>query len=322
MIHMRWIVVMSLMVMCECLTSGETGKEIDRKTLKLVDELKACRFKIIHETYRHNNWELVIRNADGSKPVNISQTPDVDELFPHASPDGKKVVFIVDRGEGKKRVRDVYYMNIDGTNHVKVGQNGRQPFWSPDGTLIGYMRGTHVNYREGGSANKELYFYNIQTGKQVRHPKNDIEGLLNPCWSPNGRWILASVMGGMGLGHSIVIIETKGNKVIELRKSKSEAKDIWQCRPDISPDGKHVAWAKEDASDFMWVEVGDINLNSSEPKVTNRRYVATVRWPLEIYHVDWSPDGRYISYAQGKRGGKCSPQDTSLVTRQKVGTYG
>jgi dipeptidyl aminopeptidase/acylaminoacyl peptidase len=143
----------------------------------------------------------------------------VDELFPHASPDGKKVVFIVDRGEGKKRVRDVYYMNIDGTNHVKVGQNGRQPFWSPDGTLIGYMRGTHVNYREGGSANKELYFYNIQTGKQVRHPKNDIEGLLNPCWSPNGRWILASVMGGMGLGHSIVIIETKGNKVIELRKS-------------------------------------------------------------------------------------------------------
>jgi len=52
----------------------------------MLGELKASKFKIIHETYRDGNSELAIISADGSDPVNITQTPAVHELFPHASP--------------------------------------------------------------------------------------------------------------------------------------------------------------------------------------------------------------------------------------------
>jgi len=43
----------------------------------LRSELRASGFRIVHETLRDGNWELVIRHADGSKPVNLTRTPHV-----------------------------------------------------------------------------------------------------------------------------------------------------------------------------------------------------------------------------------------------------
>jgi len=61
-------------------------EELDARGKRMLGELKASKLKIIHETYRDGNWELAIISADGSDPVNITQTPAVHELFPHASP--------------------------------------------------------------------------------------------------------------------------------------------------------------------------------------------------------------------------------------------
>ncbi len=45
---------------------------------KDVLNLKQIPFKIVHETYRETNgkrnWEIFIRNADGSDPVNLTNT--------------------------------------------------------------------------------------------------------------------------------------------------------------------------------------------------------------------------------------------------------
>ncbi|GAG28515.1 unnamed protein product, partial [marine sediment metagenome] len=56
-------------------------------------DLKEVAFKIVYETYRETegrpNWELYLINADGSNPINLTNTPDVDEMYPHASGDGR-----------------------------------------------------------------------------------------------------------------------------------------------------------------------------------------------------------------------------------------
>ena len=39
-----------------------------------------------------------------------------------------------------KEVRNVYYMNIDGTGRTKVADNARQPCWGPDGKTIAYTQ--------------------------------------------------------------------------------------------------------------------------------------------------------------------------------------
>ena len=284
---------------------------------RLRAELRTYPHKLVRETFRGGNWELVLSNADGSGEVNLTRTPKADELYPHASPDGRRLVFVADQGAGDARIRNVYLMNLDGSGRVRLGENGRQPFWSPDGNRIGFVRGTHVEYGEGGGANKELYFYDVKTRRIRRHPNPTIAGLLNPCCTPDGKWVVASVMGGMQFNHSIVAFEANGPRVVELARSCVEAPDVYQCRPDVSADGKRVAWGKEDCDDFMWVEVGDLVYSGSGPKVVNRRRVATVKFPLQIYHVDWSPDGRYLAYAVGGRGTKMQPAGYVVGTKAK-----
>ena len=69
-------------------------------------DLKAIPFKIVYETYRETdgkeNWELFLMNADGSDATNLTRTKDIDELYPHASPDGTKISFVVDEGTGAR----------------------------------------------------------------------------------------------------------------------------------------------------------------------------------------------------------------------------
>ena len=276
--------------------SGADGN-VKRDTLGA--ELKSCPFKIICESYRDNNWELVVMDVDGSHLTSLTNTPAVDEMYPHVSPDGTKVVFLTESGEGKNRTREVYFMNMDGTGRTKVSEDGRQPFWRPDGKAIAFARGTKEKDIEGAEANAGLFFYNIETLAITSHPRQDVGGLLNPCWSSNGKWVISTVMQEMDIFFSICALEAQGGELVELRRSNTEEDRSWQCRPDLSPDGKHIAWGKEAVGKHMWVEVGDIDLNAAHPEVTNRRYVVTVDPPHETYHVDWSPDGRYIAFAQG-----------------------
>ena len=105
---------------------------------EMARELKSVRFRIVYETWRDGNWELFAANADGSNPVNLTRTPKVHELYPHVSPDGTKVVFSVDAGEGKAKTRSVYYMTMDGTGRTRVARHARQACWKRDGGAIAY----------------------------------------------------------------------------------------------------------------------------------------------------------------------------------------
>ena len=93
--------------------------------------LQAIPYKIVHESYRRTkgkeNWELFIMNADGSGQTNLTNTPDVDEMYPHVSPDGTKICFVTDEGRGGDKVRHVYYMNLDGSKRVHVAAHARDP---------------------------------------------------------------------------------------------------------------------------------------------------------------------------------------------------
>jgi len=278
-------------------------------TAELREELRDCPFKIVYESYRDDNWELMLVNADGSNPMNLTQTPDLDELYPHASPDGTKVVYLLEEGEGDDRTRNVYCMNIDGTNRLKVGENGRQPFWSPDGTVIAYAVETDVRFTKDPYANDHLFFHNIETGQTTQHPKPDISGLLNACWSPDGNWIIASAIRAMGFNQSTVALHAREDRVVELIRSTAGPDDLYQCRPDISPDGRQVAWGTGNTAhkDYMWVEVADVDLTQPAPKLGERRKVVQVDHPQQTYHVDWSPDGRYLAYGRGPLGSRMQP---------------
>ena len=256
-------------------------------------DLKACPYQLVCETYRDGNWELYRMHADGSHAVNLTRTPEVNELYPHVSPDGTKVSFVVDGGEGDQRRRDVYYMNLDGTGRTKVADNAREPCWSPDGKAIAYLKGEFDEFTVTDYATKGLFIYDLKTRTHTEHPNNTLYHLYNICWSPDGKWFVATVHAGMGYDHAILAIEAQGTRVFNL--------GIPGCRPDFSPDGRHLAWG---ASDWA-LEVADIDLSGPEPKVSNQRDVVTSAEPMKIYHIDWSPDGKWVTFGRG-------PTETTL----------
>jgi len=259
--------------------------------------LKAIPLKLIHETYRETdgreNWELHLINADGSNATNLTRTPDVDEIYPHASPDGTKICFVTDEKKAKSKVRNVYYMNIDGTGRVKVAEHARQPCWSPDGKTIAYLKDEYERYTTRTYGTKGLFFYDIETGRQEQHPNRDLLHAYNICWSPDGKWFVGSVAGGMGFRHAIIAFETNGTTVFDLRKY-----GVTGCRPDFSSDGRHITWGKTD-----WVLcVADIDLTLSVPRVADVHGVVKCGKEYEVYHTDFSPDGQYITFSYGQDG--------------------
>ncbi|MFQ6034761.1 MAG: hypothetical protein ACE5NM_02805 [Sedimentisphaerales bacterium] len=258
--------------------------------------LKEIPFKIVYETYRvtfgKENWELYLINADGSGPVNLTQTPDIDEMYPHASPDGSRICFVADELVGKKKVRNVYYMNIDGTGRVKVAENARQPCWSPDGKTIAYLKGEFERYTIKDYATKGLFFYDIETGKHREHPNRSLHHLYNICWSPDGNWFVATVHGGMGFKHANLAFEAHGTRVFDLTKY-----GVTGCRPDCSGDGKRLTWGLTD-----WdLCLANIDLTSSAPRVTDVVRIIKCKKEYEVYHTDFSPDGKYITFSYGPK---------------------
>jgi len=253
----------------------------------LADELKAVPYKIVYETWQNDNWELFMVNADGSNPVNLTRTPKVNELYPHVSPDGTKVAFSVDEGEGDATVRSIWYMNLDGTGRTLVAKYARDGCWKGDSTAIAYLPDEFQKFNYIDYATKGVMIYDLATGQRRPHPNKDLYHLYNLCWSPDGRWFVATVHAGMGFSHAILAFEAEGTRVFNLQ--------IPGCRPDFSPDGKRITWG---ASDYA-LNVADLDLSGPEPKLSNRREVATSAKPVKIYHSDWSPDGKWIAFGTG-----------------------
>src|SRR5262249_17906615 len=137
-----WAAVLTAaLIPLQLLREARSDTQPNADSRDLLAELKTYPHKLVYETNRDGNWELYLCNAVGSTPVNLTRTPDVDELYPKRSPDGTKICFVADEGTGDAKVRNIYYMNSDGTGRTRIATNGREPCWSANGTQIAYMKG-------------------------------------------------------------------------------------------------------------------------------------------------------------------------------------
>ena len=121
-------------------------------------------------------------NADGSEKANLTHTPDVNEHYPQISPDGAKICFNVDAGEGRSAVRSLWIMDVDGKNRKKIADQAREPFWSPDGKVIGFLHQEFTKFNVVDYFTKGMMFYNVVTGEIEPHPNSDNQ----PCRSMDG----------------------------------------------------------------------------------------------------------------------------------------
>jgi Tol biopolymer transport system component len=294
------ILVAALVTSAPAQTSAPAGAEESRTKpvsspmARETMDLSNIPFKIVHESFRptegKENWELLLTNADGSGAVNLTNTPNIDEMYPHVSPDGTKICFVTDEGKGRDKVRHVYYMNIDGTNRVHVAEHAREPCWCFDSRSIAYLKDEYERFSSREYATRGLTYYHLDGNWHSPHPNQELHHLYAICWSPDGKWFVGAIEGGMGYSDTIIAFEAFGKRVFDLAKW-----GVKGCRPDLSLDGTRMVWGETDWN----LRTGEIDLGSPEPKVTNVHDILRCAQQYKVYHVDLSPDGKYITFSYG-----------------------
>lgn len=257
-----------------------------------VIDLKSIKYQILYESFQNGNWDIYIINADGTGKRNLTNTKNIHEMYPKVSPDGKKFAFVADTGEGRERKRNLYMTGIDGKGKTLISEHGRQPCWSPDGRFIAFVKSESTRrFSMESWSTKGMFIYDTATGETREHPNKKLEHLYNLCWSPDGKYITATVLGGMGYKHTNIGIEVNSSRYFRL--------NVTGCRPEFSPDGKMIGWGRSD-TEFQLAKIFmDRNIPVAD---RDKRSFLSVTKGYEVYHLDWSPDGKYLIFTCGPDG--------------------
>jgi Tol biopolymer transport system component len=254
--------------------------------------LSAIKYRLVYETFDNGSFDICVINADGTGKKKLTNTKGVHEMHPKVSPDGKMISYLQDTGEGRDRKRDVYVMNIDGSGKRLISKDSREQCWSPDGKFIAFVKSESTRrFSLDSWSTKGLFIYNMETGQVREHANKTLEHLYSLSWSPDGKYITATVLGGMGLKHTNIGIEVNSSRYFKL--------NVTGCRPEFSPDGSRIGWGRTDYE----FNIAKINMNRSVPVLDKDKInFLQVQKGYEVYHLDWSPDGKYIAFSFGPDG--------------------
>ena len=132
-----------------------------------------------------SDHEILVSNADGTgSPVQLTDTPSVDESFPTWSPDGTKMVFGLYAG-CETCDSEIWVSNADGTGGTKIGL-GAWPDWQALPLSVS-VSSHDVQYGATVTVTAHLYWFSTSTNQTVsiyrrpygESPKLVMTGTLN-----------------------------------------------------------------------------------------------------------------------------------------------
>jgi Tol biopolymer transport system component len=133
-----------------------------------------------------NHSDIFVMDADGANRTNITQNSRASNRTPSWSPDGSKIAFAavrnVNRADFENSDLDIFVMNADGTQPVRLTEDARfnwAPSWSPDGERIVFVRAMHDDI-----TNCDIYVMNADGTGLVNLTQTPGVGEFHPSWKP------------------------------------------------------------------------------------------------------------------------------------------
>ncbi|MDB5124194.1 MAG: translocation protein TolB [Mucilaginibacter sp.] len=229
------------------------------------------------------------------------------EVQPRFSPDGKQISYTSDRDGGD----NIWIMNSDGGGkHAVTKENFRllnNASWTPDGQFL-VARKHFTGTRSLGAGEMWLYHKTGGEGIQLTKRKNDQQDAGEPVVSPDGNYVYWSEDVTPGPNFEYNKDPYKGIYAIRrLNRQTGEIETVaggagGACRPQISPDGKLMAFVKRvRLKSVLYLH----NLNTGEewPIYDDLSHDQQEAWAIfGLYpNFAWTPgSNNIIFYAKGK----------------------
>ena len=229
-------------------------------------------------------WASQVRpSPDGSRIAYVAPNPII----------GDASIFVADRDGSDSRMIVAY-----------IGEEFREPVWSPDGTKLAYVR----TWNDGAGDRSQIWTVNADGSNPVALTAQMSGSQSMPAWSPrlpDGSERIAFVQN-VNTQPRIWTIRPGGADLRQLG-SVGAAYDI---QPAWSPDGSTIAFQRTTAGALADIWLMGADGSNERALITGAQLAGSQMSPT------WSPDGRLIAFTSNHEstGGSGSYQVYTLWT--------
>jgi len=217
-------------------------------------------------------------------------------ITPALSPDGEQFAFISDRSG----YTDIWLASaIDGRGLKKLVEGQRSPDfesfrflytslnWSSDGRFLTFVAKS--------GPEEAVYVYALYNKKIIKKFTFGLDGILSPCFSPDGKTIVFS--GIDGGSSNLYQVDIDSGELTQLTDDRYTQRD-----PVFSPDGKRIAFTTEygPGTDFGKLIFSDYRIAILD--LETGQYSILPNSVGDNISPQWSPDGGKIAYVSDRTG--------------------
>ena len=247
-------------------------------------------------------WFLTPSNTPTAPPTvaPLTALPGI-ETTPALSPDGKKLAFAW--RPSVQASFDIQIVNVDGSGRKAVTETDADEFspaWSPDGQWLAFRRALHTQGRPAQRFRIVIVPAEGGDERDLRSPNPPSEHVdwlpeSTLAWTGDSRRIIVSAGSRNNRAAGLYSIDTDSGETDQL--TTSPAGTIGDLAPNVSTDGRHLAFVRREAP-FR----GDVYLKDlRNPQL---EVVRLTRWGRWTSSPVFSPDGSEIIVSAGDFGGE------------------